>query len=133
MKIKLHHILFIACLASTAFINYSYAQDGAPDYEVTDSERDKLEKEKIMYSPGEGDSRYSSKSTTLTSTTPKDSLATTAAKPTTPVIVPKTKTEPQPKAAEKQPPQQPKDDDSILSFNFLYYIIQKYKLQDIID
>ena len=24
-------------------------------------------------------------------------------------------------------------DDSILSFNFLYYIIQKYKLQDIVD
>ena len=24
-------------------------------------------------------------------------------------------------------------DDSILTFNFLYYIIQKYKLQDIID
>lgn len=27
----------------------------------------------------------------------------------------------------------PKDDDSVLSFNFLYYIIRKYKLQDIID
>ncbi len=27
----------------------------------------------------------------------------------------------------------PKKDDSILTFNFLYYIIQKYKLQDIID
>lgn len=31
--------------------------------------------------------------------------------------------------------QKPKSggDDSILSFNFLYYIIQKYKLQDIVD
>lgn len=28
---------------------------------------------------------------------------------------------------------QPSDDDSVLSFNFLYYIIRKYKLQDIID
>jgi hypothetical protein len=34
------------------------------------------------------------------------------------------------KANEKQPS---KKDDSILTFNFLYYIIQKYKLQDIID
>ena len=34
------------------------------------------------------------------------------------------------KANEKQPA---KKDDSILTFNFLYYIIQKYKLQDIID
>ena len=25
------------------------------------------------------------------------------------------------------------EDDSVLSFNFLYYIIRKYKLQDIID
>ena len=25
------------------------------------------------------------------------------------------------------------DDDSILSFNFLYYLIQKYKMQDIVD
>jgi hypothetical protein len=25
------------------------------------------------------------------------------------------------------------DDDSVLSFNFLYYIFQKYKLQDIVD
>lgn len=28
---------------------------------------------------------------------------------------------------------QKNEDDSILSFNFLYYIIQKYKLQDIVD
>jgi len=34
------------------------------------------------------------------------------------------------KANEKQPA---KKDESILTFNFLYYIIQKYKLQDIID
>jgi hypothetical protein len=25
------------------------------------------------------------------------------------------------------------DDDSVLSFNFLYYLIQKYKMQDIVD
>ena len=34
------------------------------------------------------------------------------------------------KSNDKQPA---KKDDSILTFNFLYYIIQKYKLQDIID
>lgn len=33
--------------------------------------------------------------------------------------------------ADKQSAKQ--KDDSILTFNFLYYIIQKYKLQDIID
>lgn len=35
------------------------------------------------------------------------------------------------KAAEKQSAKG--KDDSVLTFNFLYYIIQKYKLQDIID
>lgn len=34
--------------------------------------------------------------------------------------------------SEKQDAGKPKD-ESILTFNFLYYIIQKYKLQDIID
>ena len=37
---------------------------------------------------------------------------------------------PMQRAAEKPAP---KKDESILTFNFLYYIIQKYKLQDIID
>lgn len=35
------------------------------------------------------------------------------------------------KTSDKQSGKQ--KDDSILTFNFLYYIIQKYKLQDIID
>jgi len=35
------------------------------------------------------------------------------------------------RTADKQSAKQ--KDDSILTFNFLYYIIQKYKLQDIID
>ena len=35
------------------------------------------------------------------------------------------------KATEKQAAKS--KDDSILTYNFLYYIIQKYKLQDIID
>lgn len=36
------------------------------------------------------------------------------------------------RSSDKQAAGKPKD-DSILTFNFLYYIIQKYKLQDIID
>jgi hypothetical protein len=46
---------------------------------------------------------------------------------------------PMQRAAQK-PAEKPADkqnskskDDSILTFNFLYYIIQKYKLQDVID
>jgi len=38
-----------------------------------------------------------------------------------------------PQAAKQADKPKAKDDDSILTFNFLYYIVQKYKLQDIID
>ena len=37
------------------------------------------------------------------------------------------------KAENKPQGQSGPEDDSILSFNFLYYIIQKFKLQDIIE
>jgi hypothetical protein len=59
-----------------------------------------------------------------TSTQPKPAVI--------PQAQPKVKPEGAPKSPAKQQP--PKDDDdAILSFNFLYYIIQKYKLQDIIE
>lgn len=65
-------------------------------------------------------------------------------RPSTQVLQPRdsanTKTLP-PRNAVKQTPAIPKDeskprnqtDDSILSFNFLYYLIQKYKMQDILE
>jgi hypothetical protein len=58
----------------------------------------------------------------------RDSLAALP-KPAAPTVV-APRTSPKPSEKHQQPKQ---DDDSILSFNFLYYIIQKYKLQDIID
>jgi hypothetical protein len=129
MKIQLHHIIFLAFIAATAVISPVRAQDSnTADFDVSDPERDKLEKDKILYSPGEGESHYIPKTLPSGSTTPKDSIAGTRS---TPVLQPKAKPEPPVKAAEKH--HQPKDDDSILSFNFLYYIIEKYKLQDIID
>lgn len=36
-------------------------------------------------------------------------------------------------AQPKQPTKSKEEDDSILSFNFLYYLIERYKLQDIVD
>jgi len=129
MKIKLHHIFLSLLLTTPAFINSVFAQDASnPDYQITDTEREKYERDKVIFSPGEGsETRYVPKG----SHNPgpgKDSIAVT--KPTTQIQ--KAKPEPPVKAAEKQQ-QQTKDDDSILSFNFLYYIIQKYKLQDIVD
>jgi hypothetical protein len=125
MRIRLHHILILACIASAAFVTSSYGQDsGIPDYESTDNERDKM-----LYSPGEGEMRP--RYPVTISNVPKDSASVirTSPIPATPLRV---KPEQPLKPSEKQVPAK-HDDDSILSFNFLYYIIQKYKLEDIID
>lgn len=34
---------------------------------------------------------------------------------------------------EESAPEESNDDDDIISFNFLYYIIQKYKMSDIVE
>jgi hypothetical protein len=129
MKIKLHHILIAACLASPALINNAFAQDaGMSDIELPEADRDKM-----LYSPG-GEGEVRPKVPATITNPAKDSVATTRVT-TTPSQPVRTKQE-QPAtvkpAADKQAP--PKEDtDSILTFNFLYYIIQKYKLQDIVD
>jgi hypothetical protein len=125
MKNRLHYILIFTCIATAAFATASYGQDsGMPDYEMTDSERDKM-----LYSPG-GEGELRPRYPVTVTNTPKDSAAFRTAPVTPPARV--KPEQPLNKSPEKQQP--PKhDDDSILSFNFLYYIIQKYKLQDIID
>lgn len=114
-------IFFLAVLTLAASIN-TLAQDaGMPDAEIIDN-RD-LESEKVVFTPGE-DLRYIPKATGMAA--PKDS------------IVLQLHDFPMQRAAQK-PAERPNDkqpakkDDSILTYNFLYYIIQKYKLQDIID
>jgi hypothetical protein len=145
MKTKLHYILFAACIASTALVIPSYAQEqGSGEYEVIDSERDKAERDKILYSPGEGESRYIPRNTATPAPlqqtkdlSSKETLKESDLKTGT-TTMHQQKVKPDgnthaPKSTEKQQQAQPKaNDDAILSFNFLYYIIQKYKLQDII-
>lgn len=110
---------------SVAFIPAASAQEAdEQEYEVPDVDR-----EKMLYSPGgEGENR--NKLSPPVSNALKDSIATTR----TPLVSPsRGKQEPAPKASEKQLAPKEEDPDSILSFNFLYYIIEKYKLQDIVD
>jgi hypothetical protein len=141
MKIKLHHIVITACLASAAFISSASGQDaGMSDIELPETDRDRM-----LYSPG-GEGEVRPKVPVTISTSPrdsKDSLATTtptrvtAAPTATPRVKPETQSgkavdKSADKQAEKQAPSK-EDTDSILTFNFLYYIIQKYKLQDIVD
>ncbi|HYC84564.1 MAG TPA: hypothetical protein VEB86_05045 [Chryseosolibacter sp.] len=135
MKTRLHLILLILLIALMAPAAHVDAQDsGIMEVEYSDSEKDKLERDKIILSPGEADSRYVTKYLT----TPKDTIATnreTSSPKTNPTVLPaqqkkSDKVVPTSKPAEKA---SQKQDDSILSFNFLYYIIEKYKLQDIVD
>ena len=145
MKTQLHHIFIIASIASTALADFSYAQeDGAGELEISDSEWEKAERDKILYSPGEGEARYVPKHSVSTTQpqsskdSPKETLKESDLK-TGIQSQQKTKSEASShasKASEKQSPKaqpKPSGDDTILSFNFLYYIIQKYKLQDIVD
>lgn len=123
MKDRFYHILILTCIATAAFATASYGQDaGIPDYEMTDLERDKM-----LYSPG-GEGELRPRYPVTVNNAAKDSASVIRAVPPPPARV-------KPEQPQTKPPPAPQkqDDDSVLSFNFLYYIIQKYKLQDIID
>ena len=124
MSIKLNHILIALFLAvlTPAGIHGLQAQDASyPLQESYDMEAEK-EREKIIYSPGEIEALLNSK---VHAATPKDSLALRQNS----IRVIKTQAE-APKNSAKPSSQ---EDDSILSFNFLYYLFEKYKMQDIVD
>lgn len=87
------------------------------DVEITDASRGKA-----SFTPGE-DLRYVPRTVGISA--PSDSLALQIQD------FPMQRAAQKP--AEKSADKNAKKDDSILTFNFLYYIIQKYKLQDIID
>lgn len=97
------------------------AQDASfPGTEVDELGVDK-ETEKMMYTPGELDPAFRKAQTS----TARDSVVIKNIPRPHKIQSPDTS-----KAPVKRPSE---EDDSILSFNFLYYIFQKYKMQDIVD
>jgi hypothetical protein len=123
MRIKLEEILlaFLLTVIAPYGISTVQAQDASfPGTEVDDLGVDK-ESEKMMYNPGELDPAFRKAQTLKV----KDSISMK------PVVRPSKAQTPD---ASKTPVKRPsEEDDSILSFNFLYYIFQKYKMQDIVD
>ncbi len=122
MRINFRSVLFaflLSIVTPCGFILVKAQDASFPGTEVDDLGVDK-ESEKMMYSPGELDPAFRK---AQTSSTIKDSVALKAPRPT------KIQT-PDSKTPVKRPSE---EDDSILSFNFLYYIFQKYKMQDIVD
>ncbi|MGC3948329.1 MAG: hypothetical protein QM762_28130 [Chryseolinea sp.] len=121
MKIKGHQLLltiFFAMLA-TVIVQSARAQDASyPAVETVDSESEH-NRERVIYG-GEGDPMVNNK-IHVVSVTSRDSAAV---KPSKTV-----------KADAPKPTAKPasQEDDSILSFNFLYYIFEKYKMQDVVD
>jgi hypothetical protein len=124
MKIRLCDLLFafaLSVISPCGFIIVQAQDVSFPGTEVDDLGVDK-ETEKMMYSPGELDPAFKK---SQAGAIVKDSATLKAAHRPTKVQTPDSS-----KAPVKRPSQ---DDDSILSFNFLYYIFQKYKMQDMVD
>ncbi|MEO7992128.1 MAG: hypothetical protein ABI663_21430 [Chryseolinea sp.] len=119
MKPKLIRILFAFSLVvfSLVSVGQSYAQDAGPaDAYENDDEKDR----EPIYSE-QFDQHHKAQTPALL----KDSAASIQK-----VI---TQRPAKPAVENTKPESKQSSDDSILSFNFLYYIIQKYKLQDIVD
>jgi len=127
MKIWGQHILVLTMLIFLS-ASRALAQDaGMSDVEMVEerdpSENEKSEGEKLVFTPGE-DLRYIPKASVAVG---RDSVALNIHD----FPMQQATLKAPDKSTEKQSAK-PKD-DSILTFNFLYYIIQKYKLQDVID
>jgi hypothetical protein len=121
MKKWVHRALVLSILTILFAVGKASAQDaGMSDVEVTGGREAAADADKVVFSPGESEVRYVPKASGVASI--RDSTAVDPMKPSLQKVTPK--------AAPKEA--KPKD-DSVLTFNFLYYIIQKYKLQDIID
>lgn len=122
MKSKLHPVLITLLLAvlTPAGIASLRAQDAS--YPTIDSYENEIdaERDRVIYSPGEIDANIR-----VHVVAGKDSINTN----TRPAATRPTK---QPEAAKNSAKPSSQDDD-ILSFNFLYYLFEKYKLQDIVD
>jgi len=120
MKSKLHPVLLTLLLAllTPAGLATLRAQDASyPAADNYDGDADS-ERERIIYSAGEVDANNR-----VHVVAGKDSITT---RPT------QVRPNKQAEAKNSAKPSSSQEDD-ILSFNFLYYLFEKYKLQDIVD
>jgi hypothetical protein len=122
MKVKFHKIflaLFFTVVAPFG-MQCLYAQDASyPLQESFDVEAER-ERERVIYSSGEGDPLLNSKAHVATA---RDSA----------LFKPATTRAAKPEVSKNSSRPASQEDDSILSFNFLYYIFEKYKMQDMVD
>src|SRR5262245_54568 len=113
MKIKVCHLL--PSFAAVFLITFSlYAQEGLPPLETSDPAHRELnldEDKTLIY----------------------DQPSHTSVARDTVMLVPRPTTSQQSKAQKPEASKTSKGEEDALSFNFLYYMIQKFKLSDLID
>lgn len=128
MKISNSTIFLLTLIFLTlASVKQIYAQEsGSPSFESYDNDATNGS-ERVFTSPRE--SIESSKSPSKSTAHPVLQLDNTDSVVMRFQTPPARTTPAQQKASNKSKD----DDDSILSFNFLYYLIERYKLQDIIE
>jgi flagellar motor protein MotB len=117
MKLNLSHLLAVVTFILTlSAVSSASAQDGAPvnEYpELSPFQDPTLKEDKpLIYEP-EGKSTQKEQTVNTTTTT--------------------SSSKPKAKTAEPSKTAASKNEEDALSFNFLYYIIQKFKVSDIVD
>jgi hypothetical protein len=127
MKRALSHIALLLFVLFAAHVSV-HAQEG-PDNEQPIFEEKVYHESPVNDMDGETDNKI------LTPTVKSASRDSSAVRIILPTQRVPNKTNQDPSKDNKSNPQQAQQsgDDSILSFNFIYYIIQRFKLQDIIE
>lgn len=132
MKSYSRHIIVLGILLMASVA--SFGQEGSGFHESpAESDKEAYDHDRVLMSPGEGETHYPSRTLGVGGSAKevaKDQQRDADLK------APKSKIEPvQIKPVDKAQSVAPKEnpDVNVQSFNFLYYIIQKYKLQDIVD
>ena len=124
MRLKPNHI-YLLVIAILVSFSYSYAQESvSPVLEGMEAEKSTNSGMEYNYSEGEGSAQRLQSINTPTVTQPSQGD-----------ITPSKSNQVKPKASAQKAASetQPKPEESVLGFNFLYYIFQKYKMSDIID
>lgn len=121
MNNPLHQKLFICLfIFASADIEVFAQENGSPSFEAYDTEvlanREKVSREELT-DPIKQTARQKKDSVSIR----PNQLNLLKAAPSVP------------NSAVKPPTTRKAEDESILSFNFLYYLIQKYKFQDFVD
>jgi hypothetical protein len=123
--------MFLTVIVILTIVSTSYGQDAYEEPSLIEAEAFRIDGERILSTPGDTDFRYTI-TKPATKAVVKDSVVTSSAVSGSNAA--KVKLEKQVPAHKPTVQKQSKEeDDSIMSFHFLYYMIQKYKLQDIVE